>query len=226
MGASRWIGGYLGFILGGGPLGALAGFALGWLFEKGMDNVNDKEGEYGTSAILARDFIDDLAEKPDFEDSIYKLAYQLHYQDIINVKAREYHLDPYLVTSIIREESYFNTQAGSSAGATGLMQLMPATASYIAGKNNIRYTGKSSLLDPKVNIELGSAYLDYAKTKLYENDLLAVASYNGGPNAVRSWKNNMNYKNFDEFIENIPYPETRDYIKKVFRSYWVYLNVY
>ena len=47
MGASRWIGGYLGFILGGGPLGALAGFALGWLFEKGMDNVNDKEGEYG-----------------------------------------------------------------------------------------------------------------------------------------------------------------------------------
>ena len=56
--------------------------------------------------------------------------------------------------------------------------------------------------------------------------MLAVASYNGGPNAVRSWKDNLTYKNFDEFVENIPYPETREYVKKVYRSYWVYLNVY
>ncbi len=188
--------------------------------------INYKDGKFATAALLARDAISETTVKPDFTDNIYKLAYQLHYQEIINDCAKRYILDPYLITALIREESYFNTKAQSSAGATGLMQLMPATASYIASKNNIRYQGQKSLLAPKVNIELGSAYLDYAKTKLYENDLLAVASYNGGPNAVRSWKNNMNYKNFDEFIENIPYPETRDYIKKVFRSYWVYLNVY
>lgn len=188
--------------------------------------INYKDGKFATAALLARDAISETTVKPDFTDNIYKLAYQLHYQETINDCAKRYILDPYLITALIREESYFNTKAQSSAGATGLMQLMPATASYIASKNNIRYQGQKSLFNPDINIELGSAYLDYAKTKLYENDLLAVASYNGGPNAVRSWKNNMNYKNFDEFIENIPYPETRDYIKKVFRSYWVYLNVY
>lgn len=188
--------------------------------------INYKEGKQTTSAILARDAIAGMETKPDFSDSLYKLAYPLNYQDTINDCAKRFILDPYLITAIIREESYFNPKVQSSAGAMGLMQLMPATASYIAGKNNISYYGNSSLLNPEKNILLGSAYLDYAKSKLYEDDLLAVASYNGGPNAVRNWKDNLNYKNFDEFIENIPYPETRDYVKKVFRSYWVYLNVY
>lgn len=185
-----------------------------------------QEGKYTTSALLARDTIEKLETKPNFSDSIYKLAYQMHYQDTINDYAKIYILDPYLVTALIREESYFNPQAGSGAGARGLMQLMPATASYIAYKSNINYSGAGSLYNPVKNIELGCAYLDYAKNQLYENDMLAVASYNGGPNAVRSWKSTLNYQNFDEFIENIPYPETRDYVKKVYRSYWVYLNAY
>lgn len=188
--------------------------------------IKYKEGEYATSAVLARDFIDSLEQKPDFEDSIYKLAYQLHYQDIINNTTRIYKLDPYLVTSIIREESYFNKNARSIAGAAGLMQIMPSTARYITNKNGIPYTGVSSLYNPKTNINIGSAYLHYVKTTLHNDDLLVVASYNGGPNAVQSWKEKLSYKNFDEFVENIPYPETAEYIKKVFRSYWVYLNVY
>lgn len=185
-----------------------------------------KEGEYSLSATLARDFIEELEEKPDFDDSLYKLAYQLHYQDIINDMSKNYRLDPYLVTAMIREESYFNKKAGSTAGAMGLMQLMPSTARYIAGKKGIPYSGAVSLYNPKTNINLGCAYLNYVKKSLHNDDLLVVASYNGGPNAVQSWKDNLNYQNFDEFIENIPYPETKEYIKKVFRSYWVYLNVY
>ena len=188
--------------------------------------LNYKAGKYATSALLARDTIDEQTIKPNFSNSIYKLAYQLHYQDIINDYAVFYRLDPYLVTALIREESYFNKMAGSSAGAMGLMQLMPSTAYYIANKNGIRYSSPSSLYNPTKNIELGCAYLDYTKSKLQGNDLLAVASYNGGPNIVKNWKNTLNYKNFDEFIENIPYPETREYVKKVYRSYWVYLNVY
>lgn len=188
--------------------------------------INYKEGKYSTSALLARDAIAEAEKRPDFSDSIYKLAYPLHYQDVINDFSKAYRLDPYLVTALIREESYFNPKAGSSAGAMGLMQLMPATASYIAGRNGIPYKGKAALFTPEKNIELGCAYLDYAKEKLHENDMLAVASYNGGPNAVLNWKDTLNYKNFDEFIENIPYPETRDYVKKVYRSYWVYTNIY
>ncbi len=188
--------------------------------------LNYREGKYATSALLARDVLSEYETKPPFSDSIYKLAYQLHYQDTINDYAKFYRLDPYLVTALIREESYFNHKAGSAAGARGLMQLMPATAAYIARRNGIRYAGADSLYNPTLNIELGCAYLDYAKERLHEDDLLAVASYNGGPNAVLSWKDTLNYRNFDEFIENIPYPETRDYVKKVYRSYWVYLNVY
>ncbi len=188
--------------------------------------INYKEGKYSTSALLARDTLAQYTTKPDFTDSLYKLAYPLHYQETINDNAKLNNLDAYLVTALIREESYFNASAGSSAGARGLMQLMPSTASYIANRNGIRYTGAESLYSPEKNIQLGCAYLDYAKERLHGNDLLAVASYNGGPNAVRAWKENLSYKNFDEFVENIPYPETRDYVKKVYRSYWVYLNIY
>lgn len=185
-----------------------------------------KDGKFATSGAMARDYIASLPERPDFSDNIYKLAYQLHHQDLINKYTREYRLDSYLIAALIREESYYNAYAGSSVGARGLMQLMPATASYIAQRNGISYSGVESLSIPEVNIHLGCAYFDYAKEKLHEDDLLAVASYNGGPNAVQYWKDNLEYRNFDEFIENIPYPETRDYVKKVYRSYWVYLNIY
>lgn len=185
-----------------------------------------KEGQYATSATIARDYISEMQTKPSFDDDIFKLAYQLHYQDIINDNAKIYRLDPYFVTALIREESYFNPEAGSSVGARGLMQLMPATAYFIAQRNGISYLGANDLINPKTNIRLGCAYFDYAKERLHEDDMLATASYNGGPNAVAYWKDNLEYKNFDEFIENIPYPETRDYVKKVYRSYWVYLNVY
>lgn len=185
-----------------------------------------KDGKYATSAAMARDYIAALPERPDFSDNVYKLAYQLHHQDLINKYTKEYRLDSYLIAALIREESYYNPYAGSSVGARGLMQLMPATASYIAQRNGVSYSGADSLYNPDVNIHLGCAYFDYAKEKLHEDDLLAVASYNGGPNAVQYWKDNLEYRNFDEFIENIPYPETRDYVKKVYRSYWVYLNIY
>lgn len=188
--------------------------------------INYREQKYATAALLARDHIQALETKPDFSDSVYKLAYQLHYQDTINNYAKRYALDAYLISALIREESYFNPEARSSAGASGLMQLMPSTASYIAQRRGIPYNGVTSLRNPEVNIHLGCAYLSDAKQLLYNDDLLAVASYNGGPNAVKSWRDSLNYRNFDEFIENIPYPETRDYVKKVYRSYWVYLNVY
>lgn len=188
--------------------------------------ISYKEQKFATSALQAREYIANKEIKPDFSEPIYKLAYQLHYQDKINYYAKLYNLDSYLIAALIREESYFNKNAGSSVGAIGLMQLMPSTAIYISGKKSIPYNGLSSLYNPAININLGCAYLSDAKKSLHNNDMLAVASYNGGPNAVKTWKSSLNYRNFDEFIENIPYAETKDYVKKVYRSYWVYLNVY
>lgn len=185
--------------------------------------LNYKRGKFATSGTLARDAIEEMPEKPSFSDNIYKLAYQLHYQELINKYGQLYNIDSYLIAALIREESYYNAKAGSGAGAKGLMQLMPSTANYIAHKSGIRY---NYLLDPEDNIKLGCAYIDYLKNSHKHNDLFAIASYNGGPNAVSSWKENLDYENFDEFVENIPYPETRDYVKKVFRTYWIYTNIY
>ena len=187
--------------------------------------LNYKEGKFATSAILARDALKEEENKPEFTDSVYQLAYQLHFQDLINDYTNKYDLDAFLIAALIREESYFNVQAGSTAGARGLMQLMPSTASYIASKSGIPFSS-SKLYDPETNIELGCAYFRHIQKLLNDNDMLAVASYNGGPNAVRSWKNSLDYNNFDEFVESIPYSETRDYVKKVFRTYWIYTNMY
>lgn len=188
--------------------------------------LNYKEKRYSTAAILARDALSEMETKPDFDDSVYKLAYQLHFQNEINDCAQTYDLDAFLVAALIREESYFNPKAQSPVGAAGLMQIMPATASFIAKKEGVSYSSPASLTNPEKNITLGCAYLRYAKDILSNNDLLAVASYNGGPNAVKSWKNQLSYQNFDEFIENIPYEETKNYIKKVYRTYWIYMNMY
>ena len=185
--------------------------------------LNYKRGKFATSGTLARDAIEKMAEKPSFSDSVYKLAYQLHYQDLINKYGQQYNIDSYLIAALIREESYYNAKAGSAAGAKGLMQLMPSTANYIAHKAGIRY---NYLLNPEDNIKLGCAYINYLRDTHKHNDLFAIAAYNGGPNAVTNWKENMDYDNFDEFVENIPYSETRDYIKKVFRTYWIYTNIY
>lgn len=188
--------------------------------------LNYKEKNYSRAAILARDALAKTETKPDFSDSVYKLAYQLHYQSEINYFAQKYGLDPFLVAALIREESYFNPKAKSGAGASGLMQIMPTTASFIAKKEGVPYSSANALLTPEKNIHLGCAYLKYAKDLLSNNDLLAVASYNGGPGAVQSWQTTLDYDNYDEFIESIPYDETRNYVKKVYRTYWIYLNLY
>lgn len=188
--------------------------------------IDYNQARYSTSAIIARKGLEEMKEKPPFTDDIYKIAYPLHYTQKINSYSRVLNLDPYLIISIAREESYFDPRAKSGAGAMGLMQLMPVTAHYISSKYKIPLSSTGNLLDPKTNLKFGCAYFNYTKIKLNNNDMLAIAAYNGGPSAVQKWQEKLEYKDYDEFIENIPYEETQNYIKKVFRSYWNYLNIY
>lgn len=187
--------------------------------------VNYKAGNKALSIVQARDFIAKLENKPKFSDDVYKLAYPLYYVDDINKYSQLYNLDPYVILSIIREESHFDNNAKSYVGAGGLMQLMPDTASFIAAKYSLEY---NPYLRNNVgmNISLGCAYFDYALNELNKKYLFAVAGYNGGHNAVKNWHNTLNYNDFDEFVEEVPYPETQTYIRKVFKSYWNYLNIY
>lgn len=179
-----------------------------------------QKGSYTISAILARNAMEDLEVKPPFDDLRWRLIYPLHYYEIVS-KYRGNN-NPIILQAIMKEESHFNPYAGSSVGAAGLMQLMPATYQEVANRNNIQ----GDIFIPENNIKAGSIYYEGLKKVLGSKDLYAISAYNGGIGSVTKWFSKLIYNDTDEFVEQIPYPETKNYVKKVLRTYWVYGNIY
>ena len=192
------------------------------IIESWFDYKNNKKSR---SIVLARDEIEKMDVKPPFISATYKLAYPLYWTSEINIAGNKLGIDPYLIASIIREESYYNEHAKSKTGATGLMQLMPLTASYMISKLNDEVNDLADLEDPRTNMYLGCNYLKYLQER-FNNDLLVVAAYNGGEGSVNKWLKTYNTEDWDEFIEEIPFDETRNYVKKVFRTYHMYKKIY
>lgn len=184
------------------------------------------QGDFANSSRIARDAMDEMKTKPHRNDPKWKLVYPIHYYDIINDKAISWYNDPVIILSIIREESYFNPKAKSPVGARGLMQLMPATAKETAKAAGISLINEEMLYDSEINITLGNAYYSRLKSNLDKRDILAILAYNGGIGSVSKWKTNLNYVDIDDFVEQIPYSETQNYLKKVYKSYWNYIRIY
>ncbi|GBE36136.1 soluble lytic murein transglycosylase precursor [bacterium BMS3Bbin07] len=155
------------------------------------------------------------------------LLYPVVYTDIVNRISADYNIDPLVILSVMREESRFNRKAISRSGALGLMQLMPFTAQRMA--KSLGYETESlsddEIMRPDLNITLGSYYLGQLISE-FGSVPMAVAAYNAGESAVRRWLEANQYNEVDEFIEDIPYKETRLYVKKVLRSYFKYLDIY
>lgn len=161
----------------------------------------------------------ELKQKPDYWLGVYPFPYA----DLIQTWSAERQLNPLLVTSLMRQESRFEAKIRSSAGAAGLMQVMPATAEWITGKAGI--TGYD-LDNPNDNIKLGTWYLDYTHSEYDNHSLFAVASYNAGPGNVAKWIDQGGFADADEFVEKIPFSETKGYVRAVFGGYWNYLRLY
>ncbi|NCO76485.1 MAG: transglycosylase SLT domain-containing protein [Cyanobacteria bacterium] len=149
--------------------------------------------------------------------------FPFHYEDLIVKWSTERKLNPFLVVSLIRQESRFEKEIKSPVGATGLMQIMPDTGKWIAPQIKLE---KYSLTDPNDNIKMGTWYLNHTHETYNGNSLLAVASYNAGPGNVANWLKRYPLDDFDEFVENIPFPETKGYIESVFANYWNYVELY
>lgn len=149
--------------------------------------------------------------------------FPFHYEDLIVKWSKERKLNPFLVVSLIRQESRFEKEIKSPVGATGLMQIMPDTAKWIAPQINMK---EYSLTNPDDNIKMGTWYLNHTHDTYNGNSLLAVASYNAGPGNVANWLQRYKLTDFDEFVENIPFPETKGYIETVFGNYWNYVELY
>ncbi|MCI1274417.1 MAG: transglycosylase SLT domain-containing protein [Clostridiaceae bacterium] len=182
-----------------------------------------EKGDYTHSVIVARDAMDNLDVKPDKYDLRWRLVYPVYYYNIVKYYSDNLGNNVPLMLSLMREESHFDSQAKSEVGASGLMQLMPSTASEIARRHGLL---GYSLFNPNSNIMLGNYYYSDLRSFLSGFDVSAVAAYNGGAGAIQRWKSSLYYNDTDEFVEQIPYEETQDYVKKVFRSYWNYIRIY
>lgn len=160
-----------------------------------------------------------LKEKPTYWQTLYPFPYL----ETIVKWSNKRELNTVLVTALIRQESRFMPKIKSVVGATGLMQVMPKTGEETAKKINLVSYDLENVND---NVNLGTHYLDLTHKEYKNNSMLAVASYNAGPNAVSRWLKQFGFDDVDAFVDKIPYPETRGYVESVFENYWNYLQIY
>jgi soluble lytic murein transglycosylase len=149
----------------------------------------------------------------------------LTHASIIREEAARKHLDPALIAAVIYAESKFDPRT-SSAGAQGLMQILPATAYYLAHLSGGSSFTESDLATPRINVAYGSYYLRYLLDHYQGNELLAVAAYNGGLANVDSWSAHANAAGGELTVAMIPFPETREYVQRVLDAQQAYRTTY
>jgi soluble lytic murein transglycosylase len=153
------------------------------------------------------------------------LALPLTHTSLIREQAAAKHLDPALIAAVIYTESRFEPRP-SAAGAQGLMQILPATAYYLAHlSGGARFTA-SDLATPQINVAYGSYYLRYLLDHYKGNEMLALAAYNGGIANVDSWVAHANAEGRSLDVEDIPFPETREYVRQVMVAQQAYRAAY
>lgn len=157
---------------------------------------------------------------------LWEYTYPRAYKDSVEKYSKDFSIPSQLTWSIMRAESQFRFDAVSPVGARGLMQLMPNTAQQVAQMVGRKLDTMSALETPEVNIQLGSRYLHRLMKKFEESVPLVAAAYNAGPHRVDSWLDSFAHLEMDEFIDHIPFVETRNYVKKVVRNYRIYSELY
>ena len=162
-------------------------------------------------------------------EPFWKHFFPLAHAGIIQKISKGYNIDPYFVKGLIRQESLFEAQALSGAGARGLMQIMPETGKKLYGASgpHAKPFDEELLFEPGLNIALGIKYLSQLNQRFGNNGTHILISYNAGPHVLKKWlKRFRNIDDPDVFIESIPYPETRRYVKHVLRNHGVYKLLY
>lgn len=182
--------------------------------------VEYQKHNYSYSVLLAEKAMKKIYPKPKFNDNRWKLVYPIKYWEYLSKYNKN--IEPFMILSIIREESHFNSNITSPVGAVGLMQLMPATANELAAA----YGYCNNLTEPENNIIIGSRYYDQLRASFNGEDVYSVMAYNSGRANVIKWLNSFDCFDIDDFVEQVPFLETKSYLKKVLRSYWCYSNIY
>jgi soluble lytic murein transglycosylase len=206
------------------------------LYRAGLDNEALREWLFGVRGLADRDLlaaaeVARLANIPDRAINTADRTVQLHdfaqryptpHREALSAATRQWDLDEALMFAIIRQESRFMPQARSRVGAMGLMQLMPATARWVARQIPVQPFTPSMLTQPEVNVLMGTYYFRRVLSDL-GHPILATAAYNAGPGRARRWRDERALEGAI-YAETIPFNETRDYVKKVVTNSWFYTH--
>ncbi len=163
-----------------------------------------------------------------FGEKMMKIMYSKKYENLVVIYSEKYQVDSDLIFALIKAESNFNSSAVSGKGAKGLMQLMEETAKDVSKKTDLKIEPDEigeKLLQADVNIELGTKYISILLEK-YNNTAIALTAYNAGIGTVDNWIEKGVIKKDGEDIQNIPYKETNNYVRKILRDYKIYKNLY
>jgi soluble lytic murein transglycosylase len=152
----------------------------------------------------------------------WRILFPQDFWSDIKADAEKNGLDPYMVASLIRQETEFNPGAVSNKNAYGLMQLLPAVGRSMAKEEGVKHFATNDLLNPSTNILLGTHYLRQMLDKFGGQPEYAFAAYNAGDDRVTDWQSIGNYHGIDEFVESIPFTETREYVQAIIRNEQIY----
>lgn len=161
----------------------------------------------------------------EIDNILMKKLYPIKYSEYVEKYAREYNIDKYMVYAIIKAESNFDEKAKSESNAIGLMQIMETTAIETASKMELEIT-EEDLFNPEINIKIGLNYFAYLVEQYNNNYALAIVAYNAGIGNVNKWIENGTIKQDGTDIENVPFKETNNYVRKILRDYEIYKGLY
>ncbi|MBI5527781.1 MAG: transglycosylase SLT domain-containing protein [Deltaproteobacteria bacterium] len=190
--------------------------------------VHALTGDYYRAIVTLRAiFVSTMLRRPSSAElKFWKRMFPLAFKPHVEASSAANKLDPLLILAVMREESNFRPKVNSPVGARGLMQIMPRTGKLIAVRKNVQEFDVDDLYRPSVNTLFGGWYLRELVVKFNGQLPLAVSGYNAGPGAVERWLRNMGNLDLDEFVEEIPYKETRNYCKRVLQTYGIYRYIY
>jgi soluble lytic murein transglycosylase len=161
-------------------------------------------------------------EKNGLQEDLIKMIFPVKYFEMVEKESKAKQTDPFILLSLIKQESGYFERAVSPANAVGLMQLLVPTAQTLARKEKNPLPNKDDLFDPERNIQLGSSYISGLNEQFTNDIVLVLSAYNAGPHRAVKWKNRWPNVRKDEFVELIPFAETRKYVKLILRNYSYY----
>lgn len=197
-----------------------------------LSRIYTSKQNYGAAMITVREVFPNYyrASLDEIPMEFWRALFPLAFWSTIQKEAERKSVDPFLVAALIRQESAFNAIAKSRASALGLMQLLPRQARRYARKERIRGWRLNKIFDPEINIQLGTAYLADALQRYHGNLEMTLAAYNAGDDRVMAWIQEQSLAGVAEdpmeFVESIPFTETREYVQILLRNLSYYKKIY